>query len=267
MRLRLAGLSLLMPVILVACSSAPTADREPLYQISAEEVVEPAAVPVTQRAAGNTSPYTINGKTYYVMASGAGYRETGLASWYGQKFHGRRTANGEVFNAYRVTAAHRSLPLPAYVRVTNLENQRSLLVRVNDRGPFHPNRIIDLSYAAAVKLGFHQKGTAEVFVEVLEVPGSRDLRPGSQIASVSSAEQNAYRYIQIGAFSKRESAQQVAVELQEALGALVSVSEAHLGDRLFYRVRLGPVDEPQQLISLHDQLQSLGYAEARLMPE
>ncbi|MEM0955508.1 MAG: septal ring lytic transglycosylase RlpA family protein [Pseudomonadota bacterium] len=263
--MRFAVLALLS--LTVACSTVVPGDREPLYQIAADEVVEPVPVAVTQRAAGNTSPYEIDGKTYRVLASGAGYRETGLASWYGQKFHGRRTANGEVFNAYRATAAHRSLPLPAYVRVTNLENARSMIVRVNDRGPFHPHRIIDLSYAAAVKLGFHEQGTAKVLVETLSVPGSRDLRPGIQVASVPAARLHEYHFIQVGAYSERASAQRVADELQTALGETVSVSETQLGDRLYYRVRLGPVAQPQQLVRLHDRLQDLGYAEARLMPK
>ncbi|MEE4660523.1 MAG: septal ring lytic transglycosylase RlpA family protein [Halieaceae bacterium] len=252
---------------LVGCAGVPPGDGEPLYRLSAAEVVEPVPVPVIQRAAGNTSPYQINGQAYHVMESGRGYRETGFASWYGRKFHGRRTANGEVFNAYRASAAHRSLPLPAYVRVTNLENQRSMIVRVNDRGPFHPDRIIDLSYAAAVKLGFADQGTARVEVEAIDVAGSRDLRPGAQLASAADARAHHYHFIQVGAFSERERAESTASQLRAQLDATVSVSEALLGDRVFYRVRLGPVTRAEQLVALHDQILALGYPEARMMPK
>ena len=119
---------------------------------------------------GNPKSYTVFGKTYYVMNSAAGYDAVGNASWYGRKFHGRLTSSGEPFDMYELTAAHRTLPIPTYARVTNLENGRSTVVRINDRGPFHNNRIIDLSYAAAVKLGYAALGTAPVRVDVL-APG------------------------------------------------------------------------------------------------
>lgn len=113
------------------------------------------------------NPYVVFGQHYQVMDTAAGYDQVGGASWYGTKFHGRTTSSGEPYDMYELTAAHRSLPIPTYVRVTNLQNGKSSIVRVNDRGPFHPNRIIDLSFAAAVKLGFERKGTARVRVESL----------------------------------------------------------------------------------------------------
>ena len=113
------------------------------------------------------NPYVVFGQHYQVMDTAAGYDRVGGASWYGTKFHGRTTSSGEPYDMYELTAAHRSLPIPTYVRVTNLNNGKSSIVRVNDRGPFHPNRIIDLSFAAAVKLGFERKGTARVRVESL----------------------------------------------------------------------------------------------------
>src|SRR5690606_30857244 len=115
--------------------------------------------------AGNRSPYTINGVTYRVLESEAGYTETGMASWYGRKFHGHLTSNGEVYDMFQLSAAHTRLPIPSYVRVTNLDNGKSLIARVNDRGPFHPGRIVDLSYAGAVMLDYADKGTARVRVE------------------------------------------------------------------------------------------------------
>ncbi|MCY3838012.1 MAG: septal ring lytic transglycosylase RlpA family protein [Gammaproteobacteria bacterium] len=120
------------------------------------------------------NPYVVFGKHYQVMDTAAGYDQVGGASWYGTKFHGRTTSSGEPYDMYELTAAHRSLPIPTYVRVTNLQNGRSSIVRVNDRGPFHPNRIIDLSFAAAVKLGFERTGTARVRVESLAATSAVD---------------------------------------------------------------------------------------------
>lgn len=128
--------------------------------------------------------YVVLGRRYHVLDSAEGYAQEGEASYYGKKFHGRKTSSGEVYDMYAFTAAHRTLPLPSYVRVTNLDNGRSIVVRVNDRGPFHSRRIIDLSYAAAVKLGYRQRGTARVRVEAL-VPDD-DAQPAApQVASTS----------------------------------------------------------------------------------
>ncbi len=119
---------------------------------------------------GNKSPYEVWGEKYWVMKSAKGYRAEGLASWYGLKFHGHTTSNGEKYDMYAFSAASRTLPLPTYVKVTNLENGRTVIVRVNDRGPFHGNRLIDLSYAAAVRLGYQKKGIAHVLIQAIVVP-------------------------------------------------------------------------------------------------
>ena len=133
-------------------------------------IPEPAVVQEPRSAYGNRSPYKVLGKSYRVLDSSEGFVETGLASYYGNKFHGRRTSNQEVYDMYAFTAAHKSLPLPSFARVTNLENGRSVVVRVNDRGPFHEGRVIDLSYAAAVRLDIHRRGTGRVEVRALQ-PG------------------------------------------------------------------------------------------------
>lgn len=133
-------------------------------------IPEPVVTDEPHSRYGNRSPYSVLGKSYRVLDSAQGYDETGLASYYGNKFHGRRTSNLEVYDMYAFTAAHKTLPLPSYARVTNLGNGKSVVVRVNDRGPFHDGRIIDLSYAAAVKLGVDRTGTARVEVEGLS-PG------------------------------------------------------------------------------------------------
>ncbi len=138
----------------------------------------PEAVPRQEfkTLSGNPETYVIDGVTYRVMDTSDGYHEEGVASWYGGYFHGRRTSSGDVYDMYQMTAAHKSLPLPTYVRVTNLENGRSVVLRVNDRGPFVEGRIIDLSYAAATRLGMADQGTARVEVVALDPP-ARDRAP------------------------------------------------------------------------------------------
>ena len=192
---------------------------------------------------GNKSPYKVFGKSYRVMESGSGYKATGIASWYGRKFHGRKTSNGETFDMFKLTAAHRSLPLPIYLRVTNLDNGRSTIVRVNDRGPFHGNRLIDLSYAGAVKLGFAEEGTARVRLQVLE--------------------KGTMYYLQVGAFRDRKSAQSLkkrAQDLTRLRGRVVSESS----DRL-YRVHLGPIARYDDAISFQELLMTSNYSKPLIL--
>jgi rare lipoprotein A len=145
-------------------------DTVPGYLPRIECIPEPVVAHEPLSPVGNRSPYTVLGRAYQVRESADGFVETGIASYYGNKFHGRRTSNQEVYDMYAFTAAHKSLPLPSFARVTNLENGRSVVVRVNDRGPFHEGRVIDLSYAAAVKLDIHRQGTGRVEVRGL-TPG------------------------------------------------------------------------------------------------
>lgn len=139
-------------------------------KVTAENAPYQAPAIKTKRKVGN--PYTIMGKTYYPIPVSDGYRVKGIASWYGKDFHGKKTANGERYNMYDYTAAHPTLPIPTYVRVTNLKNGRSLVVRVNDRGPFVKNRVIDLSYRSAQHLGMAEDGTAPVLLEALPIDGT-----------------------------------------------------------------------------------------------
>jgi rare lipoprotein A len=168
--------------LLAGCASGPPAfperpvavpagsdkDGTPGYRADLANVPDAIPRPEVRTAAGNKSPYTVLGKTYRVKPVPPGHRERGLGSWYGTKFHGRKTSLGEDYDVYTMTAAHKSLPLPTYVRVTNLENGKRAVVRVNDRGPFHEDRVIDLSYAAAYRLGYANKGTALLELEVLD---------------------------------------------------------------------------------------------------
>ena len=184
------------------------------------------------------------GKTYRVMRSADGYSATGNASWYGRKFHGRLTSSGEPFDMYQLTAAHRSLPIPTYARVTNLDNGRTTVVRINDRGPFHDNRIIDLSYAAAVKLGFAALGTARVRVEVISPDG---------------------RYVlQAGAFSDLQKADRLKAAIEDLTGRPTYVVKVS-GEPL-YRVRLGPVRGRPEAERLQSLINAAEYGSPMILP-
>lgn len=167
-RRRPALLALSLLLLAGGCTT-PVRDSGPAREPRIDFSRIPDAVPVAEPRSryGNPSSYAVNGRTYRVMASAEGFVQRGLASWYGTKFHGRRTSSGEPYDMYAMTAAHKSLPLPSYVRVTHLASGKSVVVRVNDRGPFHDGRIIDLSYAAARKLGISRHGTAEVEIRAL----------------------------------------------------------------------------------------------------
>jgi rare lipoprotein A len=246
--------------MLVACAGpqAPdVADGAPPKSIRPSQVADavPRADPIL--SAGNYSPYTVRGVEYRVMKSAHNYREEGIASWYGTKFHGRQTSNGEVFDLYAATAAHKTLPIPSYARVTNLDNGRSVTVRVNDRGPFHADRLIDLSYGAAVKLGYMERGTAPVRVEVLNIAGVEDRR---------GMPQGQYRFLQLGAFGSRDA----AVELQQRVAGVtaqpVFLSPVESGGAVLHRVRVGPVDDPAQLEATRDLLQRRGFGSPQRLP-
>lgn len=162
----------------------------------------------------NLKPYTINGKTYYPMASAKGFSETGTASWYGPKFHGKKTACGERYNQYAMTAAHKTLPFGTRVRVVNLDNNKTTTVVINDRGPFVSGRIIDLSRAAANKIDMLKTGTARVRIESLDSGGART---SGSVPSTSAGVSNAGKYyVQVGAFSSRVNADATAAKLKQS---------------------------------------------------
>ncbi len=232
-------------------------DAAPLKHIGPDDISDAVPRPDPILAAGNKSPYSVNGVSYEILKDYRNYREQGTASWYGSKFHGHETSNGEIFDLYAPSAAHKTLPIPSYARVTNLDNGRSVVVRVNDRGPFHGNRLIDLSYAAAVKLGYMEKGTASVEVEALNITGVDDRRdaPGTH-----------YRFLQLGAFGAEASAQRLQAELQGFLQTPVFISEVDAGGKLLYRVRVGPVADSDELALVQQQLADGGYSQGQPLP-
>lgn len=202
---------------------------------------------------GNPSFYEVNGRRYVVLESSAGYVEQGVASWYGPDFHGKRTATGETYDMHALTGAHPTLPLPAWVRVTNLQNGRSVEVRLNDRGPFSKNRIIDLSRDAAERLDMLRTGTAMVEV--------RSLSSASAAPAPPSADRF---YAQAGAFAEEDNALRLAARLRESGVMGISVSEVRVDGRRLFRVRAGPVASVAEFDLLIDQLRAAGAESPRL---
>jgi len=204
---------------------------------------------------GNPRSYVVRGRRYYTLKSAVGYRQRGIASWYGRKFHGRRTSSGELYDMYAMTAAHRTLPLPTYLWVINLEDNRRVIVRVNDRGPFHENRIIDLSYAAAKKLGIVAKGTGYV-----ELRAINPARPGPAPRIARAPPKPVNLFLQAGAFAVRSNAERLRARLLALPHARVRISETRRAGAPLYRVRLGPLAGVEQADRLSLALEGLGLA-------
>ena len=183
---------------------------------------------------GNHSPYTVNGKTYQVMSRPAAYRREGKASWYGTKFHDRLTSNGEKYDMFKLTAAHKHLPLPSYVEVINLDNLKRTIVRVNDRGPFHDDRLIDVSYAAAVKLGFANEGIARVLIELKKASGPEvnELLPLVRIEKRF--------FLQLVGFENLKEADAIASRLKSIEQIVYTPVILTRGNLDGYQVRVGP---------------------------
>lgn len=272
--------------LLAACSSQVVTIKDSGPKQAMDVAHIPDAVPrrEVRTRAGNKSPYTVLGKTYQVLPDSRGFTEEGIASWYGNKFHGRKTANGEIYSMYGMTAAHKNLPIPSYVRVTNLSNGRQVVVRVNDRGPFHQGRVIDLTYAGASKLGFVKQGTAPVRVEAvgpgdqLSSAGDSErassvkvvAQPQSQAISTGQSAQStlqrapapansagyqlpANTFLQAGAFSSHSA----AANLQQRIDALTDLPVALIQPQAdsLYRVRVGPIASNLVLMDLRALLQ------------
>lgn len=224
----------------------------------------PNAVPKDEPRSkyGNPASYKVLGKTYYTMNNSRNYQEKGIASWYGSKFHGRRTSSGEPYDMYAMTAAHKTLPLPSYLEVTNLNNGRKVIVKVNDRGPFHDNRLIDLSYTAAKKLGIVGHGTGLVAIRAItgsEVP----VNVVTNVQKIPIRATPVGMYLQVGAFSTSTNAQQFKSKVQSKIGDEVIVTS----DGKLYRVRIGPLDNVEQGDSLASRLVTLGFNDAILVVE
>jgi rare lipoprotein A len=243
----------------VARESGDSAPREPI-DISGIPDAVPRDEPLSRY--GNPVSYEVMGHRYYTLSSRDGYLERGIASWYGTKFHGQRTSSGEVYDLYRMTAAHKTLPLPTYARVTNLKNGRSIIVKINDRGPFHPNRIIDLSYVAAAKLDILEYGTG--LVEVEAISPSRAKKP-MLATREHAAHQSASLFLQVGAFRNRDNAKRLSNKLQNAKIGDIHIMEASNASGPIYRVRIGPLDSVDEADRLSSNLESQGYTSTQVV--
>lgn len=240
---------LLITVLISITACAPSGrysmrhDAAPLRAPLPEEMQD-VAVTSEKKSISASRPYEVHGKRYQPLHSEVGFSQTGVASWYGRKFHGYATSNGEPYDMFAMTAAHKTLPLPSFVRVTNLENGNTAVVRVNDRGPFHDDRIIDLSYAAAYKLGYHRKGTAKVKIEAL-VPETNHHKAYIQIAAAQSIEH-------LGVLAKTLTAEhQVDSKIVKKDG--------------IYRLRLGPIDNAQVAKELLDKIKANSHENAFML--
>ncbi|WP_251358326.1 septal ring lytic transglycosylase RlpA family protein [Kangiella sp. TOML190] len=209
---------------------------------------------------GNPPYYEQDGKVYHVLDSADGYIDVGVASWYGKKFHGRRTSSGEIYDMYQFTAAHKTLPLPSYARVTNIDTGKTVVVKVNDRGPFVKNRLIDLSYAAAKKLGYDDKGTARVEVQVLASPRSTGVgatyeRGELVIPPIKEQNSTPGLFVQVGAFSDALRADTLAARLREFFQQPIKVTPFKNSQGMtLNRVRIGPLGDGSTAESILQQL-------------
>ena len=280
-------------LLFITCSSPVKKDSAPRSKHAAAKVersqaVTPRVEPKSKY--GNPPSYVVFGKRYYVMDSAKGYLEEGIASWYGTKFHGRPTSSQEPYDMYAMTAAHKSLPLPTYARVTNKQNGRSVIVRINDRGPFHDNRIIDLSYAAATKLGIVEKGTGLVEVRAIDprtmtlanrgdsqdsslrkvVEGSAEMVDLSGTNTLqedmrNQAGQQVDIYVQVGAFRSRDN----AVKLRSQFAGLdlgnVAVHGYSMQDEPIYKVRVGPLETVEQADATVEKISLLGHTDHKIV--
>lgn len=249
----------LISLWLAGCASTPGGGNTAPPGANVDLSSIPPAVPKDEPLSeyGNPPSYTVFGETYYPMseARARGFTQTGKASWYGRKFHGQRTSSGDTYNMFRMTAAHKTLPLPSYVQVTNLRNDKQVIVRVNDRGPFHGDRIIDLSYVAALKLGIVQNGTAKVRITTISAEkddrkthttrtATADKAAGpisnASPSNNSSAAAASAMYLQVGAFSQRGNAVQMSGQLRHMGLSDVATTTTHSNGQTLYRVRVGP---------------------------
>lgn len=225
----------------------------------------PEPVPVVEPLSryGNKSPYTVNGQTYRVLPSAAGYDERGIASYYGTKFNGYKTSDFETYDMYKFSAASKVLPLPSFARVTNLENGKSVIVRINDRGPFMPNRIIDLSLAAAVRIGIWPKGTGLVEVQGID-PAHPTAEPAPVTAVTARTGRQPQLYVQVGAFADPANAERLAARLRSLNLGAVRVIAAAVDGRTLQRVQIGPLPDVDTVDRTTARLDALGLPHANV---
>jgi rare lipoprotein A len=220
---------------------------------------------------GNPNHYDVYGKRYYVKKSSKNFRQEGIASWYGKQFHGRNTSSGEPYDMFAMTAAHKTLPLPTYVRVTNQRNGKSIVVRVKDRGPFHSKRIIDLSYAAALKLGITNTGTAPVSIEAINSDTKADIKQATrqpqnispQHKPTKSNRQSSknivkHRSIQLGVFADINNAKRLQNKILHSSIPAPEIIKININDAKLYRLVIGPLKTENEIQNVKHHLSQMG---------
>lgn len=267
---RLIASAVIGTLLLVSCSQKK--DGPPNFYVDENKVHDAVPKPEQLSKYGNMPSYVVFGKRYYTLKSSRNYEETGTASWYGTQFHEHKTSSGELYNLAAMTAAHKTLPLPTYVEVTNLKNGRKIVVKVNDRGPFASDRIIDLSYVAAKKLGMLQHGTAPVRIHAIDpytygsnLEFARNTTPTPvhqfQNKPVHSQE---YLYLQAGAFKSRENAEKLRSEVAQLIETPVRVANPNFKNNL-YLVKIGPIRDIVDANKITNQLRQIGITPRRVM--
>jgi rare lipoprotein A len=251
-------------------------DSAPISAIDVSQLIEPTPSSEPLARYGNKSPYTVLGKTYYVLDKSNSYDQRGTASWYGQKFNGRKTSSGEIYSICQFTAAHKTLPLPSYVRVTNIKNGQSVVVRINDRGPFHEGRIIDLSYVAAIRIGLDKAGTAPVRVELIHAGDLYETRientPIQNPSINANANANANDHdnedisLQFGSFVDQANAQRLRAQLQNANIQGVELEKAQLNEKSVWRV-LARGLKNEQIDDIFEIIHRLGLAKPKVISQ
>lgn len=272
---RVAITSGLMFVLLISgCASRTSKDGPPRSGSVIRQHLPSDPVPRSEPRSryGNGPVYEVRGKHYRVMKSNYGYKERGVASWYGKKFHGRATSSQEIYDMHAMTAAHKTLPLPTYVEVRNLRNNKTVIVRVNDRGPFVDNRIIDLSYSAAKKLDMLKAGTSLVEITAISFdrpPNTSQLHRQSTptVAQVERKSTTDNLYVQVGAFGDKSNARRRFSLLREHGIRDVFVFEETGRSPTLYRVRIGPIANVNQYDIVVAKLEQIGIAETHLVTE
>jgi rare lipoprotein A len=213
---------------------------------------------------GNPRSYVVNGDRYYVLNSSKGYVKRGIASWYGTKFHGQRTSSGEPYDMYAMTAAHKTLPLPTYAEVTNLLNGRRVIVKINDRGPFKDNRELDLSYAAAAKLGIMETGTGIIELKAIDPATYHDQADTGEYQSLVD-DRPPSLFLQIGAFAERSNAERLISRLASDAPRGANFSIDRDTKTMLYRVRVGPISDVDEADRMSTDLSLLGISDSHIV--
>lgn len=265
-RVLVGSLVLIVILALTGCSTISTRryplrqDKPPSFRINVNKIPNavPKAVALSKR--GNPKSYVVFGRRYYVLKSAKGYHAKGTASWYGMKFHRFQTSNGEFYNVAAMTAAHKTLPLPTYLQVTNLRNGKKIIVKVNDRGPFVNNRLIDLSYVAAKKLNMTGSGTAPVEIRAI-TPGITRLATNTRYSNPASKKSNPF--IHLGLFKQHEQAKKLALLVKHWTYSPVKIETKAIHKRHYYQVVIGPLPNTKSSQQLHHQLQLAGLGSSK----